>query len=201
MTRPDNEWTMFSSSREEIAEMMRPDNAITIYADSIMVEQCLYKPSVAYPSRLITAQEIQSIETGSFPPNIRVNNELIFITAKKKEDLKLFAAFNNISIVNRADIWSWLLEPFLDTKYTKDTDRQLAEKLLQFGLGEQQVSAIRQEVEVQMLKYNFDTVLWEWVHLNLYDVLKAMRTKYDDDTFADFYQRAMAVALLPDNIK
>ena len=47
-----------------------------------------------------------------------------------------------------------------------------------------------------MYKYNFDTMLWEWVGFSAFDVLRAMRTKYDKDEFREFYKRVMGIALL-----
>ena len=44
-----------------------------------------------------------------------------------------------------------------------------------------------------MLKYNFDTMLWEWISLGLPDVLQAMRVKYSDEEFEEFYKRAMTI--------
>jgi len=48
-----------------------------------------------------------------------------------------------------------------------------------------------------MIKYNFDTMLWEWVDLDLFDVLRAMRVKYDAAEFNKFYWEAMRIALRP----
>lgn len=47
-----------------------------------------------------------------------------------------------------------------------------------------------------MLKYNFDTMLWEWGGFDASDVLRAMRTKYRKEEFEDFYRRVMEIALL-----
>ncbi|WP_417602277.1 hypothetical protein [Owenweeksia hongkongensis] len=46
-----------------------------------------------------------------------------------------------------------------------------------------------------MLKYNFDTMLWEWGGLDLSDVLAAMRVKYNDEDFGNFYKQAMEIQL------
>jgi hypothetical protein len=58
------------------------------------------------------------------------------------------------------------------------------------------VKSLRAEVENQMLKYNFDTMLWEWGGFGASDVLRAMRTKYNKNEFSDFYERVMKTALL-----
>ena len=44
-----------------------------------------------------------------------------------------------------------------------------------------------------MYKYNFDTLLWDWCSLGLHDVLSALRVKYDEKDFADFYKRAIEI--------
>ncbi len=56
-----------------------------------------------------------------------------------------------------------------------------------------QVAAIRKEVSQQMYRYNFDTMLWEWISLGLLDVLQAMRVAYSDRAFEEFYNKAMAI--------
>jgi hypothetical protein len=45
------------------------------------------------------------------------------------------------------------------------------------------------------MKYNFTTMLWEWVSLELFDVLQAMRPELDEKSFAGFYWKAMDIAL------
>ena len=93
-------------------------------------------------------------------------------------------------------IWGWILEPFLDTEFTAETDQRLTNLLGSYGLTTDQVKSLRKEVESQMLKYNFDTMLWEWGGFDALDVLKAMRTKYNKTEFKDFYGRVMEIALL-----
>ena len=63
------------------------------------------------------------------------------------------------------------------------------------GILNEEIDTIRHEVKEQMLKYNFDTMLWEWGGLGLSDVLSAMRVKYDKEKFVDFYNRAMEIQL------
>lgn len=102
---------------------------------------------------------------------------------------------NNIKTIERPPVWSWILEPFLDTEYTIDTDQRMIQFLAEHGLTADQVKSLRDEVEVQMLKYNFDTMIWEWGMFDASDVLCAMRTKYNRDEFDDFYKRVMKIAL------
>lgn len=113
-----------------------------------------------------------------------------------RKELQMFTEKHNILTVERPRIWEWTLEPFLDTEYTDDTDKWLTCLLEAFGLTPEKITALWAEVETQMLKYNFDTMLWEWVILNDSDVLRAMRTKYNANEFQEFYSRVMDIALL-----
>ena len=155
-----------------------------------------FEPSMAYGNKVFNATEIEEVQLKSLPPAIKTGNELIFISAGYKEQLSKFATDNNIAIVERADIWGWILEPFLDTEFTDDMSIRLDKLLDEYGQGEEKVASIRKEVGEQMMKYNFDTMLWEWTHLGAFDVLSAMRAKYNREEFREFYARVMEIALL-----
>ena len=191
-------WTMFTTSKEEVNQMLIDNSEYIFSAGKLIINNYPFKPSLAFRQKEFTANQIINIDINAAPPTMRVGNELIFLSAPDKDKLSLFASTNQIPIVNRKDIWDWLLEPFLDTEYTDDTDKRLTNLLSTYGLTEEKVFSIRQEVKIQMLKYNFDTMLWDWTHLGAKDVLFAMRTKYDTEQFASFYTRVMEIALLSD---
>jgi len=191
-------FTPFTTAREEIARFAAPLGTVTIVKDTISVDTYLFQPSIACRQTTFTAKEIVNIDLKAAPPSIRIGNELIFAPAIAIKELRAFAGAHHIPLVQRTDIWSWILEPFLDTPYSPATDQLLTRKLDELGLTAGFVYKLRQEVKMQMLKYNFDTILWEWVSLGLPDVLKAMWAAYTAEQFEDFYQRAMAIALLED---
>lgn len=193
-----SDWKMFTTSKEEIHAMLDNKWEFEIEPDKIIIYNYPFKPSLAFKNAVVFSTEIKNIDVNAYPPTIRVGNELIFISKKHKDKLILFSNFNQLPIVERNDIWSWILEPFLDTEYSDETDKMLTEKLLKYGLVESEVFKIRQEIKVQMLKYNFDTILWEWVYLGALDVLFAMRSKYNTEQFTDFYTRVMNIALRAD---
>lgn len=56
---------------------------------------------------------------------------------------------------------------------------------------------LRNEVGVQMWKYNFDTMLWKWGGLGQMDVLRAMQAGLSKADFEAFYWQSMAIALHP----
>jgi hypothetical protein len=194
--RPSDSWTMFSTSKSEVKELLVSMGQLTIGDDFLKIENYPFEPSIAYGQNIFKTNQIDDIDFKSYPPTFRVGNELIFLTSEKKIELEEFATKNNIKTVERAWIWDWILEPFLDTEYTAETDQRLTKLLESYGLTTNQVKSLRAEVEIQMLKYNFDTMLWEWGGFGASDVLKAMRTKYKKDEYEDFYRRVMEIALL-----
>jgi hypothetical protein len=194
--KPSDSWTMFSTSKTEVSELLVSMGQLTIGDDFLKIENYPFEPSIAYGQTIFKTKQIDDIDFKSYPPTFRVGDELIFLTSEKKVELEEFAKRNNIKTVERPMIWGWVLEPFLDTEYTTETDVRLTKLLENYGLKTDQVKSLRAEVETQMLKYNFDTMLWEWGGFDALDVLKAMRTKYKKDKFKDFYKRVMEIALL-----
>jgi hypothetical protein len=195
---PDNTdkgWTMFSTSKDEVKELLVDLGEVTIGQDTITFTDYPSKPSIAFKQATFKPSDIDNIDPTGYPPTIKVGNELLFVSAKQKDELIKFVADNNIKTVDRLDIWSWILEPFLDTEFTAETDQRLTTLLEDYGLTADIVKSIRAEVETQMLKYNFDTMLWEWGGLGVSDVLRAMRTKYNKEQYREFYKRAMEIAL------
>jgi hypothetical protein len=194
--KPSGSWTMFSTSKPEVKELLVSMGQFTIGDDFLIIENYPFEPSIAFGQTMFKADQIDDIDFKSYPPTFRIENELVFLSADKKPELEEFANKNNIKTVERPMIWDWILEPFLDTEYTTESDQRLTILLEKYGLTTDQVKSLRAEVETQMLKYNFDTMLWEWGGLGADDVLRAMRTKYNKDEFTDFYKRVMKIALL-----
>lgn len=190
-------WTMFSTPKEEVMQLFAPLGEVLIQPAGITFTAYPFQPALVCKQTTITASDIINIGINAAPPSIRIGNELIFVPATLKRELLFYANRHQIPLVERGYIWDLLLEPFLDTEYTPETHQRLNGILAGYGLSAETIQVIREEVRIQMLKYNFDTMLWEWVSLGLLDVLSAMRPQYDTDQFADFYRRAMEIALLP----
>ena len=199
-TKKNDSWTMFSTSKSEVNELLVSTGQLTIGNDFLKIENYPFEPSIAYRQKIFKTDQIDDIDHSSYPPTIRIDDELIFLTRENKNELEEFAKRNNIKTVERPMIWGWILEPFLDTEFTTETDERLTKLLESYGLTTDQVKSLRKEVETQMLKYNFDTMLWEWGGFDASDVLRAMRTKYNKDEFEDFYKRVMKIALITKRI-
>ena len=164
-----------------------------IYENEIRISKYPFKPSNVYPNTRIKANQIDAICWDSYPPAIKIGDEYIFISREHSENLRKFSEINKVKTFKAIWTWQWLLEPYLDTEYAKETDKRLNDLLNKNGISNEEIKSIRNEVKDQMMKYNFDTMLWEWGGLGLEDVLAAMRAKYDKVKFEDFFKRAMEI--------
>ena len=188
-----------SNKNTEINELLISNGHLKIGEDYLKIENYPFEPSIAFKQSIFNINQIDDIDFKSYPPTFRVGNELIFLTSEKKIELEEFAKKNLIKTIERPNIWGWLLEPFLDTDYTSEIDERLTILLNDCGLTSDQIKSIREEVKVQMYKYNFDTMLWEWGGFDASDVLKAMRTSYNKEKYEDFYKKVMEIALKSKN--
>lgn len=159
----------------------------------IIIKNYPFEPSVVYKEKSIKATEIEAVCLDFTSPKLYLAEDVVFIAAEQKDNLKAFVDKNNIILVPYNWNWDWILEPFLDTKFSEENKKHTIELLIKNGIAENEIKSLRKEVESQMLAYNFKTMLWEWVSLNLFDVLSAMRAKYNKTGFEDFYRRAVDI--------
>ena len=128
--KPSDSWTIFSTSKTEVRELLVSSGELTIGNDFLKIENYPFEPSIAYKQTIFKTNQIDNIDFKSYPPTFKVGNELIYLTSEKKVELEKFANNNNIKTVERPPIWDWILEPFLDTEFTTETDQRL-NKLLE----------------------------------------------------------------------
>lgn len=185
----------FGSSKYEMKNLLCGIGESEILDSEIKISKYPFEPSSVFPEKVISVNEINAISWDSYPPLIRIDNEVIFISREYSDQLKKFADNNKIETFEATRNWDWLLEPYVDTEYTDETDLRLTELLKKNGILKEEIDKIRSEVKEQMFKYNFDTLLWEQGGLGLSDVLGAMRVKYDKEQFAEFYNKAMEIQL------
>ncbi|WP_324026595.1 hypothetical protein QSV08_03405 [Maribacter sp. BPC-D8] len=164
-----------------------------IREQEILISEYPFEPSVIYPTAFISAREIECMSVDFTVCKIHVKNDIIFITAEHKDKLKQFAESNNIRLISQSWNWDWILEPYLDTEFTKENEERCLARLVENGFSPTEIDEIRNEVKDQMFAYNFDTMLWDWCSLSLPDVLSAMRAKYSKEEFREFYKRALII--------
>jgi hypothetical protein len=154
-----------------------------------------YAVARVYPHGTVAVADIRDVDPDAAPPEVRLRSgETLFVSARQRDDLRAFCEVHAIAVRRRPDVWADLLEPFLDTELTAADDERTASRLAAVGLGREEVARIRAEVGDAMVAYNFGSMLWEWVHLGLFDVLEAHAHRLPPDDFTQFYSWAMGVA-------
>ena len=188
--------------KEEVKELVCGIGKTEIREDTILKSEYPFEPSVVYPEKSISADEIDSICLGPCLCELHLLGDVVFVSSERKEELREFAVKHNIGLVKKSRIWELILEPYLDEwlGLSSKTDKELSEELSEKGFDGTEVSQIRSEIQGQVYKYNWGEFmvpdsygLADTTNLDLADVLSAMRAKYDQDTFRDFYQRAIEI--------
>ena len=166
-----------------------------------------FKISDVYFKKEILLSEIEVCIENFIPPVIQTKKkELLFISAVQKEQLLLFCKKNKIPVIQKNENWADILEIFLDIDITKEELEFCYKRLKQNGISKELCDTIRKEVCNKMIAYNFDSCLWEWVHLGLYDILEASLgilsgKKYcmEQKEFQKFYWQAMKIEFMGKN--
>jgi hypothetical protein len=127
-----------------------------------------------FPDGVLAVSAITEADPDAIRPHLRtVAGETLFVHAEHRGALDDFCRRNVIAVHRRLDIWADLLEPFLDTWFDAEDQRATDARLHGARLGSKEIAEIRGRVERAMMSYNFDSMLWEWVYLGLYDLLSA----------------------------
>lgn len=161
-----------------------------------------YEPASVYPHGVVATEEIRDVDPSSAGPEVRLRTgETLFVPAPKKVELQTFCRANGIPMRRRPDIWEALLDPFLDTAFTAEDRRRTTALLARWQIDEEQADEIRARFRPAMVAYNFESGLWDWVHLGLSDLLDAIhgrlsgeRHRLPTEELAETYSWAMALA-------
>lgn len=182
---------------------MEKKEAIIVKSEGLFFKE-YYIPAVSiYPSGLLEYSEIEEFIDNFIPSAIRTrSNDLIFIGRLNKEEVKDALINKGINIVERYDLWSYILEEFLDTEFSEESKGYSYKILEENGVSTTECNEIRKRIEKMMISYNFDSYLWEWVHLGLYDLLSAAngilanrRYKLGKKEYLEFYRNSVELAL------
>ncbi|HMQ61938.1 MAG TPA: hypothetical protein PKE06_14795 [Flavilitoribacter sp.] len=160
---------------------------------SISIRNYPFEPASVFPEKKVRAAEIAEIHPDQYPPTFRIGDELIFIGRESVEALLKFAERNDIPAARRAANWNWITEPFLDTEFDQTQQVQTLRLLAKNGILPEETDELRREIGRQLHKYNFDTMLWDWMNLGLADVLAAMHPSLGQEAFRNFYWKAMEI--------
>lgn len=152
-----------------------------------------------HPAGAVPWGDVREVDPARAPPELRIDGgEALFVDARRTDDLLRAAAAHGIPTVHRADVWDMLLDPFLDTTFSEaDQERTLA-RLEHNGVPRHEAARIRERVAERMLQYN--ALLWDWVHLGMWDLLHAHlpgaleRAVHGDARFRELYRWAQEIA-------
>ncbi|MBK7426335.1 MAG: hypothetical protein IPI60_04495 [Saprospiraceae bacterium] len=187
---------LFGSTIFERKQFFPVWNPVIVEGEYLVFIEYPFEPSLAFQDKFVSISSIQNIDLNHGPPTLLVNNELIGFPVSQKEELIQISFEYNIPVNSRPYIWNSILEPFLDQEFSEEENHRTYQFLSNYGLSREEVDAWRHLVGTQMMKYNFDTMLWDWTDLNIFDMLAAMRPKYNQTQFKMLYEIAMEIALL-----
>jgi len=161
-----------------------------------------YPPASVYPSGFVTYDSVREILLSQAPPEIRTHGgEVLFVSAVLKEDLIATAKKKQIPMTSRVDVWSFILEPFLDT----ESDDSIALSIIKAnGVDVEECLKIRDSLASAMYAYNILSGIWDWCHLGLACALDALLANgpfpkchqyaLPPDEYREFYLRSMQIA-------
>lgn len=124
-----------------------------------------------YCGSRITWSQVRDAEPDAFPPQLRLRDgRTVFVSRTQHEELAAGLAAAKVAVVRRPDVWSSLLEPFLDTDY--EVHRLSCEASLRsFGFTDAEIARIRRRARRRMQALT--ALTWEWGSYGQYDLLEA----------------------------
>ncbi len=143
----------------------------------------------------LEAGELVDVSVGWFPPAVLTRDgEFVFVPATRAGELRAFALEHRLPFVRRLDVWSLLLEPFLDTELTEESSESIYRVLEQHQVPRREADQVREALKFRMLMLT--AVSWEWQHYGMFDALWQMKgfPFLSGWTFARFYDYAMSLA-------
>lgn len=159
----------------------------------IQFEHYPFPPASVYPAQFLPWETVSELVLG-MPPEVRTHaGEVLFVSAAQTQELTAAAETAGIPTVRRVDVWDLILTPFLDTTFDEAYHEHLLVYLESNGISRDECQHIRNQVREPMLDYN--ALLWDWVHLGLYDLLLAHIARLSQQAFQAFYWEAMAIAM------
>jgi hypothetical protein len=173
----------------------------SIKFEEIIFQEFPYKPSKLYPNGILRGNEIDSIVLGVHQPCVKTKYSEFILFPYSREimnELSEFAKINNIPKVRYYDVWSDLLDIFLDIEKDKEHEKKVMKDLLDYGFTNQEIGELRSEIQDIMMSYNYDTLLWEWVNLGLQDLFDACTGKLgnlamSEQKFEEYYWKIMRI--------
>jgi len=134
-----------------------------------------FAASTVYPKGRVAWSDVRDIDPDAAPPELRTNDgETLFVTAVQQDELRVRAEAAGVVVVRGPDVWSLLLEPFLDTTFDPPRIEYRNDRLDVLGVSAARRERIHARFGPLMVSYNIDSGLWDWTHLGLCSFLSAV---------------------------
>jgi len=122
-----------------------------------------------YLGRMISWESVRDADPNESPPELRLKDgRTVFVSAMLRDDLVQALEVAGIDQVRRPPIWDLLLEPFLDTEISRETNQAA---LADLGFTRREVRHIRRRLMFRMIAMTVLT--WEWEHYGQADAIDA----------------------------
>jgi hypothetical protein len=145
---------------------------VTFDAGGIAFTGYPFPAASVFPKGSVRWDEVASVDPGAAPPEVRLRSgEVLFVPATQRDRFTAVVADRRIPIEYRVDVWSLILEPFLDTEFSSEDQERTLDRLQACGIPREETIAIRRRVGPAMMRYN--AIHWDWAHLGLMDLLDA----------------------------
>ncbi|KAF0979946.1 hypothetical protein FDP41_001099 [Naegleria fowleri] len=161
---------------------LKPNNSYfeisaTLTNDGILFEQYPFWPSSVRSNPLLLFDQMKQIivmenDDGDTLSEIRTNHdEIIFLRNKVDSKFVEYLKLRGIPIIERkVNLWEDITEPFLDTSVPTLDDKKPQILTIYSQMSPKDLDFIYSVISEPLFAYNFETMLWESVSLDLFDV-------------------------------
>ena len=123
------------------------------------------------PLAHVDPARVREVVSG-WPPMLWFRDGTVETCALPEFTLDAWCGLHGVPHTDRHDPLALLCEPFLDTEFTADDAARSGRQLEALGFTLGDIETLRAELRGPMLSYN--ALIWDWVHLGLYDVVMAL---------------------------
>jgi len=175
---------------------------------NLIINDVPWKPSYLFPNAVLSPDDIENVINGYLSPSIKTKaGEILIFDYSKNESMILenYAKENEIALIDYVDVWSLILEEFLDTEIDEEANNRIFSILAQCRIEKEETQKIRLELKEMMLDYNFASGLWEWANLGMNDLLNACKgtlnrnIRMTSEYFEKYYWEVMRIQELGRN--
>jgi hypothetical protein len=165
----------------------------TFSGNEIAVSRYPFRPGFRKARLAIRAEEIREVDVDRCA--LLVGEEIIYLPGWPRAELTEFCSRNRVRTVARYDSWADILDPFVDTSFTKKEVLSRNTRLRAAGFNSGRVFGLRLLVALPIII--FQGIAGEWTGLYHYHLLYAVRALRLVGLYGWAYRATMRVAREP----